>query len=217
MTELGGRPLKPGDAAWPTSASMSMGFAWSLFFAQKADERLAAAAPGLFGSALLRDRSAPVVFSEDWPRRRVYVDNLGVLFRDDAAAGRVAREWETTFARHGLELHGGEVLSALGCRLDGHRPRATTTPERFWKIWAASEEILVRGKCSGWALECWLGHATFVSLAQRGPLSVFHTCYRFCRARYVEVVPLWPSVRQEMRAWKGLIVFLVQDWGAMLE
>ena len=115
---------------------------------------------------------------------------------DGAAAARVAQEWEADFSRHGLELHGGEVRSedirALGCRLDGHRLRAATATERFWKVWAATEEILRRDKCSGWALECWLGHATFVSLVQRGPLSFSHACYRFCRARGRPLVALHP-------------------------
>ena len=217
LSSLNGVPLKPTDAVWPTSASMCMGFAWSLFFAQKADERLAAAAPSLRGSQLLHDRSPPLVLSEGRPRHYVYVDNLGAFARDPGVAERAVREWEADFASHGLELHGGEVLSqdirALGCRLDGHRLRTATTPERFWKVWAASEEILRRGKFSGWALECWLGHATFVSLIQRGLSSVFHTCYRFCRTHYTDVVVLWPSVRDEIRAWKGLMIFLVHDWG----
>ena len=42
-------------------------------------------------------------------------------------------------------------------------------------------------------------------------MSVFHTCYRFCRVHYAEVAPLWPSVREEVRAWKGLMIFLL--WG----
>ena len=71
LTELEGRPLRPSDAAWSTSASLCTGFAWSPFFAQRADERLAAAAPGLRGSELLHDRSPPMVLSEDRPRHYV--------------------------------------------------------------------------------------------------------------------------------------------------
>ena len=62
-------------------------------------------------------------------------------------------------------------------------------------------------------IECWLGHATFVSLIQSGLSSVFNTCYRFCRTHYSDAALLWPSVRDEIRAWKGLLVFLVQDRG----
>eukprot|EP00959_Pyramimonas_sp_CCMP1952_P132421 2768918-Pyramimonas_sp.AAC.1 len=54
---------------------MCTGFAWSLYFAQNADERLAAAAPGLRGSTPLRDRPPPW----RWPR----------------AAPATARTWTT--------------------------------------------------------------------------------------------------------------------------
>ncbi|CAK0907421.1 unnamed protein product, partial [Prorocentrum cordatum] len=152
LRELDGVQLKPTDAAWPTSASMCMGFAWSLYFAQKTSGRLAAAAPSLRGSALLRDRSPPLVLAEGRPRHCVYVDNLGAYARGRGLAQNAAREWEASFADHGLELHGGEVVSrgirALGCRLGGQRLRAATAPERFLKVWAASEEILRRGKCA---------------------------------------------------------------------
>ncbi|CAK0908637.1 unnamed protein product [Prorocentrum cordatum] len=60
-----------------------------------------------------------------------------------------------------------------------------------------------------WALECWLGRATFVNLVERRPVRL-HTCYRFCRTHYTDVAVLWPSVRDVIRAWKGLMVFLVQ-------
>ncbi|CAK0821601.1 unnamed protein product, partial [Prorocentrum cordatum] len=139
LTALDGVQLGPTDAAWRTSASMNMGFAWSLYFDRKADERLAAAAPSLRGSELLRDQSPPPVLSEDRPRHCARADRFSAFSRGEKAAEKAVRERGAGFAEHGLELRGGEALSkdirAFACRQDGRQLRAATAPERFWKIW----------------------------------------------------------------------------------
>ncbi|CAK0895708.1 unnamed protein product, partial [Prorocentrum cordatum] len=111
LSELGGAGLRPTDVAWSTSAPMCTGFARSLSFAQKADGRLASVAPRLRGSELLHGRSPPPALSEGRPRHCVCVDNLGAVSTDLGVAERAAREGGADFAAHGLELHGGEVLS----------------------------------------------------------------------------------------------------------
>lgn len=59
-----------------------MGFSWSLYFAQVANENLMMKVPSLVGSVPITDRGPPVVFEEVEDaavRHYVYVDNLGVV------------------------------------------------------------------------------------------------------------------------------------------
>ena len=54
---LDGYVLKKDDLIWP----MPVGFSWSLYFAQKAKQRLMGTIPSLVSSKLFSDRSHPVV------------------------------------------------------------------------------------------------------------------------------------------------------------
>ena len=62
--------------------------------------------------------------------------------------------------------------------------------------------VLRRGRLSGRALEVWLGHATFCAMAERGMLAVFSLSYAFLAAHYWEDAPLWPTVREELEAFR---------------
>ncbi|CAK0813458.1 unnamed protein product, partial [Prorocentrum cordatum] len=106
--EIGGGDLASLEAL---RLHLGMADAKDCFHRLKADERLAAAAPGPRGSELLRDRSPPLVLSEGRPRHCVCVDSLGAFARDQSVAGRAVWELGADFESHGLELHGGEVLS----------------------------------------------------------------------------------------------------------
>ena len=53
--------LKKDNLIWPMPAPLCMGFSWSLYFAQKAKQRLMGNIPSLVSSKLFSDRSHPVV------------------------------------------------------------------------------------------------------------------------------------------------------------
>ena len=65
---------------------------------------------------------------------------------------------------------------------------------------------------TGAVLEVLLGHATFAGFANRWTLSVFHLVYTFCREHYYVAAPIWDGVRQELYAFRGLMIFVQAEW-----
>ena len=63
-------------------------------------------------------------------------------------------------------------------------------------------------------LEAVLGHATFAGLVRRPVLSCFHACYSYIQRSYHTATPLWPTVVEDLRAFRGLIPYLVSDWSS---
>lgn len=57
-----------------------------------------------------------------------------------------------------------------------------------------------------------LGHCTFIGLTNRLLLSIFHSIYAFIRKEYYTPSRLWDSVREELIAFRGLMIFLQSDW-----
>ena len=82
FTYLGDHLLKQDVLVWPMPAPLCVGFSWSLYFAQKANQRLMSGIPSLASSRLFSDRSQPVVIATDKvsqvqpSHHYVYVDNL---------------------------------------------------------------------------------------------------------------------------------------------
>ena len=84
--------------------------------------------------------------------------------------------------------------------------------KRFWRTRGALIHLCNKRQASGQMLEIVIGHATFAGLLRREVLSVFHTVYKFMREHYLTPAPLWPSVREELKTFAGLMVFLVSSW-----
>ena len=101
-----------------------MGFSWSLFFAQKANEMVASLAPSLSLSRLVHDRSDPSVVGSGERRHYVYVDNLGCLSSDGRRVALLVDQRGQLFDSEALLLHKAEigtVVKSLGCAVDGMR------------------------------------------------------------------------------------------------
>ena len=125
-------------------------------------------------------------------------------------------EVEEDFTEHQNLLHAGTVSTgstrALGCDLRADLLASRITPERYHNRRQALDGLLRRRRVSGRLLEVVIGHATFVGLMCRPVLSVFNTVYRFIQAHYSKPTPLWETAREELRAFKGLMIFLHADW-----
>ena len=65
---------------------------------------------------------------------------------------------------------------------------------------------------NGRMVEILVGHSTFCGLAQRAVLSVFDALYKFIQVAGDARIPLWETVRVEMRAFAGLMIFLRGRW-----
>ena len=95
--------------------------------------------------------------------------------------------------------------------MECNKLRSHLSLKRLWKVRRAVEGLLKRGKCSGRALEVVVGHLTFCGLMARPSLSILHSVYSIQKHKdFVGV--LWPSVISELKAFKGILFLLVQDW-----
>ncbi|CAK9012769.1 Protein kinase domain-containing protein, partial [Durusdinium trenchii] len=154
--------------------------------------------------------------AESTTRHYVYVDNLGVLSPHKAVVATALQELDEHFGGRGLLLHPGEVHSsetrALGTILDGNNLCSKITPERFHRVRQSIRGLLNKKRVTGQMLEVVVGHATFCALNNRMLLSVFHSSYKFIKAHYFENSMIWDSVRAELTAFAGLMIFLRSDW-----
>ena len=103
-------------------------------------------------------------------------------------------------------------MKALGCDLRGELQASRVTPERYHRVHQAIQGILNRKKVSGRILEVVVGHATFVALTCWNLLSIFNTVYRFIKSNYNSPCPLWRTVREELFAFRSLMIYLHADW-----
>ena len=219
---LDGRLLDAEDAVYPLAGSLCQGFAWALFLAQRANERVAASVSPLRDARLMKDRgdsivlrvSSKKVVNEIW--YYVYVDNLGVLGAEKGEVDAIRNELKSVFGRLNLTLHAeglhGGAVDALGVTVDGGAALTTINVDRMWKIRQGIRGILQRGRCSGVVLEVILGHCTFAALVNRLTLSIFDDCYKFMKANYFTTTKLWPSVIEELAAFGDGIFLLEQSW-----
>lgn len=218
---IDGVELGPMDMVYPCAGSLSQGFSWALFFAQKANEQLSGSTRLLREASLAHDRGEPVVLrvgrnTDSKPFYYVYVDNLGVFGNSRAAVEQSMQELQQEFDSRGLILHSSSIsdgeVEALGCMVEGRLLRSRITPTRLWKIHQGLLGLVRRGRCTGRTLEVVIGHCTFAGLLNRASLSIFCSVYPFMKKHYREVSALWPSVKNELLAFSGVIFMLCQDW-----
>eukprot|EP00438_Fugacium_kawagutii_P005650 Skav219567 [mRNA] locus=scaffold886:113683:117079:- [translate_table: standard] len=218
-SELEGQKVSPEEKVYPMPASLCMGFSWSLYFAQKANETLMGSMANLKQSCLISDRGQPVVFpasQEKTVRHYVYVDNLGVVSPDKALVQSTLEELAPGFEKRGLVLHPGEVqheeIKALGVYMRGDLMASRVSPQRHAKLKQAIGGVLRRKKVSGRILEIVLGHITFCCLCNRQLLSIFSAIYKYIQREYFKPAILWDSVVTELRVFRGLMIYLHSDW-----
>lgn len=166
-TMLDGKKVEANESLYPMPASLCMGFSWSLYFAQAANENLMTQIPSLAGSVPMSDRGEPVVFTgEDRRavRHYVYVDNLGIVSPHAGIVKSALEELGPGFDERGLILHPGELrhedIQALGVFIKGDLMASRIAPARHGKLKQGITGVLKRRKISGRLLEVVLGHIT---------------------------------------------------------
>ncbi|CAK0858238.1 unnamed protein product [Prorocentrum cordatum] len=214
-----GRTLERHDMVSPCWAVFPMGFTWNLWAAQRINEYQASSICPQLRESPLTDRGRPPVFGPSVPRGHVshyvYVLNLGVASTDEPIVTDAIAQLIEGFDQRGLLLHGNSVgteVETLGTEVSGALWKTRVTQKRFWLIRQALNGLLRRRRLTGWAVEVLVGHCTFAGLLSRGTLSVFHTVYDFMRKSHAEPRALWPEARQELEAFRGLLIFLESDW-----
>ena len=178
--------------------------------------------PSLQGSTEMTDRGPPLVLDARESRKAVqcghylYVDNVGLISSSGQHAVTVLEEAKVDFEKDRLLLHEVEVSGSggrsLGFRLDVANRRTVPTDERFGLIRQGIRCFLRRPRVAGWELEALMGHITFMALLRRETLSLFHCVYRYSRSCYHRPSKLWPSAREELEAFLGVMVMIDADW-----
>ena len=211
ISSLEGRPVAADALIHPVPVSLPMGFSWALFFCQETGTSLLQ--PLCPREQLLSDHGHTCILggSATLVRQYLYVDNLGSIGSSRTAVEKRLGDSVGRFEAAGLEMHpsditGGEA-EVLGVVLDARRQHTRTGIRRFWKVRGAILHLLWRGRASGRMVEVIVGHATFAALVRRPTLSIFFATYRFIRANYDAMTPLWDSVKAELRAFMNCMVF----------
>ncbi|CAK0828541.1 unnamed protein product, partial [Prorocentrum cordatum] len=220
VTEVEGTKVQTSTAIYPCWQALPMGFSWSLYFAQRANEEVSRRSSALLRGPGLSDHGPPLVFApgraSQEVRHYVHVDNLGVFSLFSEFVSGVMNQLTGEFTKLSLLLHKDELVPdkavALGTEIDGGLLRTRVTSDRFWRCRQAVRGLLARRRVKGWAVEAVLGHLTFCGLCSRGTLSAFNSVYGFVRAHYDEAAVLWAEARQELAAFSSLMYFLESDW-----
>ncbi|CAK0841912.1 unnamed protein product, partial [Prorocentrum cordatum] len=221
LAELDGVPLEAGQEIWPMCASLTMGFSWSLHFAQTANSVRLGRQPSLARSQELSDRGPSLVFGGSRVLKQaghcMHVGNAGAISFDGGLVRQaLAEAQQQDFDHDALRFHEMEVLehggSSLGWHLDGDSRVARPGSRRFGLARQGARALLRLKKVAGWQLEAVLGHITFLCLMRRELLSIFHVVYRFVRESCGKFQPLWSSAREELVAFAGAMVFIEADW-----
>ena len=116
--------LQMGDTVRVCCASLSMGFGWSLSFAQRINEHRMSKSKALADSVLINADSRVIVFDQrdnNSLYHFVYVDNLGVLALREKLVELAMTDLECVFTSGGFGLHERSV---------GMLEHATGTPRR---------------------------------------------------------------------------------------
>ncbi|CAK0868534.1 unnamed protein product, partial [Prorocentrum cordatum] len=220
VTEVEGIKVQTSTAIYPCWQVLPMGFSWSLYFAQRANEEVSRRSGALLRGPSLSDHGPPLVFAPGRApqevRHYVYVDNLGVFSLFSELVSGVMNQLTGEFTELNLLLLKDELVPgmavALGAEIDGSQLRTRVTSDRFLRCRQAVRGLRARRRVEGWAVEAVLGHLTFCGLCSRGTLSAFNSVCGFVRAHYDEAAVLRAEARRELAAFSSPMYFLESDW-----
>ena len=134
----------------------------------------------------------------------------------EGEAGAAMRKVEAHFTQLGIpfevdHVDGEPMFQSLGLAFSfGGKVCVRATPQRAWRLWAATKCLLRRRRISGESMRLWLGHVNCHFLLSRRLLSTLFASYSFARAHLGHRFPMWASVRREIRIVLGLL-FLEKD------
>ena len=74
------------------------------------------------------------------------------------------------------------------------------------------DAILSAKTLTGSTVNVVIGHATFCSLLARPSMTCFHSVYKYIRRLGPSRGILWDTVREELRAFQGLMKLVVAEW-----
>ena len=202
-------PMQPGELYYPVFSGMCMGWSWGLYIANEAVAHMVATAEGGSPSDALREKQIVPRISPGRPITSTYVDNVSVIGGSQAdtdlrMSGISSKADSLSLPFDLTHQQASFVLQSLGLVFHFNERRLRHVPRRVWRLYGASRALLRRQRLSSAALRVWLGHAICVFNLVRPAMSCFSACYRFVALESQGRVPVWNSVRAEIRMALGL-------------
>eukprot|EP00438_Fugacium_kawagutii_P022823 Skav218923 [mRNA] locus=scaffold2031:18320:23007:+ [translate_table: standard] len=196
------------DVVFPVFRGLSMGWAWSLYFANESVNYITA---GMVERPLheIRDKAPPPSL-DDGPVTGVYVDNISIIARSKAEATEAARRVAEHFQKANIPLTWSTpepvtCFETVGIILDFNHGTIRNKPKRLWKAFFAGRELLRRKRVPVKLVEIWLGHMTSLFMLTPAALSSFFHIYRFVQQHRHHRAVIWSSVRREIKHSLGLL------------
>ena len=215
MTHLHGQRLSGDCWLTPCVRVLPMGWSWAPWCCQQYLED-ALRRTALPRSQIMHDGEVPVVLRSDKDLALgAYLDNYLVVGYNAEAVASASDAIAAVLRQQGMVVH--EVTAAstdttfAGVQFGDGGRRLAVKPERVWRLRAAIDEVLRRGRLSPRGLEVLLGHITWAMLLRREALALLGSVYAF--ARQVSALPLrlWASVRKELRWVASLLPLFATD------
>ncbi|CAK0804444.1 unnamed protein product [Prorocentrum cordatum] len=186
----------------PHLEAMAMGWSWALHFCQ---QMVVASVQkvGIPAGQFFRGKRPSPDLTDAMVAAAVYVDNAIVTGTDEKRATVTADAVFKQLEADGLDCktieHGPEVARFTGLDLRRASGRISVGHARCWKVRLALSHVLAVGRASGPEMHTLLGRYTWSAILRRRLLSLPRACYRFVDKAGPERVPLWCSVRRELK------------------
>ena len=203
------RQPQPDEKLFPVISAMSMGWSWALYLANETVASIVAqSSPSPL--AELRERRPCPQLDEHSTISSAYVDNVTIIGRTAEDVSARAQLVDQAFKDLGIPIVWTQpeptpVIESVGCVLDFNAGIIRNKPRRVWRVHKAGLALASRSRVRIEHVEIWLGHITSLFRLRPCLLSIFDKIYRFVDLDRGLRVPLWPSVRKEIKLASHLV------------
>ncbi len=187
---------------------LPMGWAWSVFFVQAAHRHVLRGV--LADSRWLTDKVPMHQITAEKPAKLLYIDNFCALALSEEDSRRFTRQMVDCLSAAGIfadfDATDDDHYALLGFRLAHASGHWELTDKKFWRLVGALDHVLAPNSLmTGREAEVLIGHAVAALMLRRDMLSLFHSLYVFAADVKLRRVPVWPSVRRELRWLRALL------------
>ncbi|CAK0868103.1 unnamed protein product, partial [Prorocentrum cordatum] len=198
------------------SRVVPMGWAWAAHLVQQAHMSLLKDVRPLDSWVLDKAPTEPI--SAPHLAKILYIDNFASIgptrARPDAATAEMITPLADAGVKADMDPNSGTfgVHDLLGFSSVEHRATWALSARKFWKIKGALDYVVSSSQgFAGAEMERLLGHLVSCFLLRREMLSLLYASCTFAQETELRRVPLWPSVRKELRWCRALLPLVTAD------
>ncbi|CAK0900803.1 unnamed protein product, partial [Prorocentrum cordatum] len=193
-----------------------MGWAWAVHLVQQAHMSSLKDARPLDSWVLDKVPTEPI--SASHLAKILYIDNFASIGPTRARPDAATADMITSLADAGVKSDMGPSSGTfgahdlLGFSLVERRATWALSARKFWKIKGALDYVVSSSQgFAGAEMERLLGHLVSCFLLRREMLLLLYASYTFAQETKLRRVPLWPSVRKELRWCRALLPLVAAD------